>query len=72
MAPVDESGAAVYLWGRRASGFAFAPGAALSAVIYDKALEETAQWQALDGSDPYRWRMACGDAIVPCRGTLHA
>jgi hypothetical protein len=40
VAPVDESGAAVYLWGRRASGFAFAPGAALSAVIYDKALEE--------------------------------
>jgi hypothetical protein len=40
IAPVDESGAAVYLWGRRASGFAFAPGAALSAVIYDKALEE--------------------------------
>jgi hypothetical protein len=40
MSPVDESGAAVYLWGRRASGFAFAPGAALSAVIYDKALEE--------------------------------
>jgi hypothetical protein len=39
-APADESGAAVYLWGRRASGFAFAPGAALSAVIYDKALEE--------------------------------
>jgi hypothetical protein len=28
------------LWGRRASEFAFAPGAALSAVIYDKALEE--------------------------------
>ena len=40
VAPVDESGAAVYLWGRRASGFAFAPGAALSGVIYDKALEE--------------------------------
>jgi len=38
--PVDESGTSVYLWGRRASGFAFAPGAALSAVIYDKALEE--------------------------------
>jgi hypothetical protein len=40
VAPVDESGAAVYLWGRRASGFAFAPGAPLSAVVYDKALEE--------------------------------
>jgi hypothetical protein len=39
-APVDESGTAVYLWGRRASGFAFAPGAPLSAAIYDKALEE--------------------------------
>lgn len=37
---VDVSGAAVYLWGRRASGFAFAPGAPLSGVIYDKALEE--------------------------------
>jgi hypothetical protein len=39
-APVDEAGAAVYLWGRRASGFAFAPGAPLSAAIYDKRLEE--------------------------------
>jgi hypothetical protein len=39
-APADEDGAAVYLWGRRASGFAFAPGAPLSAAIYDKALEE--------------------------------
>jgi hypothetical protein len=38
--PVDASGAAVYLWGRRASGFAFAPGAPMSAAIYDKALEE--------------------------------
>jgi hypothetical protein len=38
--PVDESGVAVYLWGRRASGFAFAPGAPLSGAIYDKVLEE--------------------------------
>jgi len=38
--PVDVSGAAVYLWGRRASGFASAPGAPLSGAIYDKALEE--------------------------------
>jgi len=38
-APADEEGGSVYLWGRRASGFAFAQGAALSAAIYDKALE---------------------------------
>jgi hypothetical protein len=37
--PVDEEGSAVYLWGRRASGFAFAQGAPLSAAVYDKALE---------------------------------
>jgi hypothetical protein len=36
----DESGAAVYLWGRRASGFALSLGAPISAVIYNKALEE--------------------------------
>jgi hypothetical protein len=38
--PADEHGAAVYLWGQRASGFAFSPGAPLSAVWYDKLLEE--------------------------------
>nr|MBA3827226.1 hypothetical protein [Ktedonobacterales bacterium] len=36
----DEEGAAVYLYGQRASGFAFSPGAALSAAWYDKELEE--------------------------------
>jgi hypothetical protein len=36
----DEQGASVYLWGQRASGFAFSPGATLSAVFYDKLLEE--------------------------------
>jgi hypothetical protein len=40
LAPADEQGAAVYLWGQRASGFAFSPGAPLSAVWYDKLLEE--------------------------------
>jgi hypothetical protein len=39
-APADEHGAAVYLWGQRASGFTFSPGAPLSAVWYDKILEE--------------------------------
>lgn len=39
-APADEEGAAAYLWGQRASGFAFSPGADLSATWYDKALEE--------------------------------
>lgn len=38
--PADEEGAAAYLWGQRASGFAFSPGADLSATWYDKALEE--------------------------------
>src|SRR5262249_1424120 len=38
-APADGEGSSVYLWGRRASGFAFAQGAPLSAAIYDKALE---------------------------------
>jgi hypothetical protein len=38
----DENGAAVHLWGRRASGFAFSPSGDLSAVWYDKALEERA------------------------------
>lgn len=36
----DEQGAVVHLWGQRASGFAFSPGADLSAVWYDKLLEE--------------------------------
>lgn len=36
----DEDGAAVHLWGRRASGFAFSPGGDLSAAWYDKLLEE--------------------------------
>jgi len=36
----DEAGAAVHLWGQRASGFAFSPGGDLSAVWYDKVLEE--------------------------------
>jgi hypothetical protein len=36
----DKQGATVHLWGQRASGFAFSPGAALSAVFYDKLLEE--------------------------------
>ncbi len=38
----DEAGATVHLWGRRASGFAFSPGGDLSAVWYDKLLEERA------------------------------
>jgi hypothetical protein len=38
--PADERGASAHLWGRRASGFAVSPGAALSAVWYDKLLEE--------------------------------
>ncbi len=36
----EDGEASVYLWGRRASGFAFSPGADLSAVWYDKLLEE--------------------------------
>ena len=40
VAYADENGTAVYLWGRRASGFAFSPGGDLSAVWYDKLLEE--------------------------------
>jgi len=39
---VDEDGAAVHLWGRRASGLAFSPGGDLAAVWYDKAREERA------------------------------
>lgn len=39
-APADEEGAATYLWGQRASGFAFSQGGDLSATWYDKALEE--------------------------------
>jgi hypothetical protein len=42
IAYADEEGAAVHLWGRRASGFAFSPGSDLSAVWYDKLLEERA------------------------------
>jgi hypothetical protein len=38
--PADTVGTAVHLWGRRASGFAFSPGGALSAAWYNKALEE--------------------------------
>jgi hypothetical protein len=38
----DEEGAALHLWGRRASGFAFSPGGDLSAVWYDKLVEERA------------------------------
>ncbi|MBA3825467.1 MAG: hypothetical protein H0X24_16405, partial [Ktedonobacterales bacterium] len=38
--PADEEGAAVYLFGPRASGFAFSPGAPLSAAWYNKELEE--------------------------------
>jgi hypothetical protein len=38
--PAEEGGAAVYLWGQRASGFAFSQGADLSAAWYDKALQE--------------------------------
>jgi hypothetical protein len=37
--PADEEGGSLDLWGRRASGVAFAQGAALSAAIYDKALQ---------------------------------
>ena len=37
---VDEQGAVVHLWGQRASGFGFSPGADLSAAWYDKALQE--------------------------------
>ncbi len=36
----DEQGTVVHLWGQRVSGFAFSPGADLSAVWYDKLLEE--------------------------------
>jgi hypothetical protein len=36
----EGAGAAVYLWGQRASGFAFSQGADLSAVWYDKTLQE--------------------------------
>jgi hypothetical protein len=42
VAYADEQGASVHLWGRRASGFAFSPGGDLSAVWYDKLLEERA------------------------------
>jgi hypothetical protein len=42
MSYADEDGAAVHLWERRASGFAFSPGGDLSAVWYDKLLEERA------------------------------
>jgi hypothetical protein len=38
--PADAQGAAIYLYGQRASGFAFSPGAAISAAWYDKELEE--------------------------------
>jgi hypothetical protein len=38
--PAEEGGAALYLWGQRASGFAFSQGADLSAAWYDKALQE--------------------------------
>lgn len=38
--PADELGVAVYGWGRRVSGFSFSPGGDLSAVWYDKLLEE--------------------------------
>jgi hypothetical protein len=38
----DEDGAAVHLWGRRASGFVFSAGGDLSSVWYDKLLEERA------------------------------
>jgi hypothetical protein len=36
----DRDGAVAYLWGRRATGFAFSPGGPLSAVWYDNAMEE--------------------------------
>jgi hypothetical protein len=36
----DDQGMAVHLWGERASGFAFSPGAPISMVWYDKLLEE--------------------------------
>ncbi|HEV2461803.1 MAG TPA: hypothetical protein VGS80_25890 [Ktedonobacterales bacterium] len=42
VAYADEAGAAVHLWGQRTSGFAFSPGGDLSAVWYDKLLEERA------------------------------
>jgi hypothetical protein len=38
--PADELGVSVYSWGRRVSGFSFSPGDDLSAVWYDKLLEE--------------------------------
>lgn len=38
--PADEDRAAVYLYGQRVSGFAFSPGAPLSAAWYNKELEE--------------------------------
>lgn len=37
---LEEQGAAVYLYGQRASGFAFSAGAPMSAAWYDKELEE--------------------------------
>ena len=38
--PADELGLAVHSWGRRVSGFSFSTGGELSAVWYDKLLEE--------------------------------
>jgi hypothetical protein len=70
--PVDESGTAVYLWGRRASGFAFAPGAPVSAAIYDTALEERRSGKTLDGGDPCGGWVERRDAVVSCRGAVHA
>ena len=38
--PADEMGMSMHGWGRRVSGFSFSPGGDLSAVWYDKLLEE--------------------------------
>jgi len=58
-APADEAGVSVHQWGRRVSGFSFSPGGALSAVWYDKLLEER-----LSGK---RWMEA-----IHCAGGWHA